>query len=124
MPDEKSRNTVFTPDSSHPTSPHHKANGQFKTGNRASPGRPPKRVEELVLEAVNRAAPPEVIENAISEIFRLAKQYESWKAYQAGVTLALSYQVGRPLLRAEPERNDALETFLQRLRNVGQEDKE
>lgn len=119
MFDDKALTTVL-----HPDDPNRQTNGQFAQGNRASPGRPPKQVEKAILAAVNEVSTPEKIKDALEQMYALAKEYRSWKAYQAALTLSLSYQIGRPVTRIAEENNDALEHFLQRLRNGGQEDEE
>jgi hypothetical protein len=87
----------------HPTSPNHNVMGKFALGNRASvgKGRGTKERELAVLEAINQVAPPERIAHAIDQMFLLAEEHGSWKAYNAAVTLSLAYQLGKPIARSE-----------------------
>lgn len=72
----------------------------WKPGQSGNPlGRPKKRDEQAVNDALNRAAGPERIEYALNRMYELADQYNSWKAWDRYVTLALSYQLGNPTQR-------------------------
>ncbi len=94
---------IVTAQPTHPTYTNHVVTGKFALGNKASAGkgRPKKEQETAVLVAINQVAPPERIAHAIDQMFLLAEQHGSWKAYDAAVTLALNYQLGRPTARVE-----------------------
>ncbi|HXH31593.1 MAG TPA: hypothetical protein VNJ01_12330 [Bacteriovoracaceae bacterium] len=102
----------------HPKSPDHEWNGKFSAGNQAGvgKGRPKKDQEIAALEAVRRAAPPERIEFAIDQMFLLAERHSSWKAYDRAVTLALEYQVGKPVARIETSTEDPISASVARYR--------
>ncbi|MEZ4864152.1 MAG: hypothetical protein R3C14_22760 [Caldilineaceae bacterium] len=106
---------VLTPDAPHPEDPNRDAGGRFVKGHTApGPGRPSRQVEEEILAAVNEVATPERIKNALQEMFRLAEEYGSWKAYKEALTLALAYQIGRPLTRVQ-QQQDTLADILEQL---------
>ena len=74
----------------------------WKPGQSGNPlGRPKKRDEQAINDALNRAAGPDKIEYALNRMYELADQYNSWKAWDRYVTLALSYQLGNPTQRIQ-----------------------
>lgn len=107
--------SVLTPDAAHPEDPNRRADGKFARGNAGGPGRPPRKVEEEILQAVNEVSTPERVKAALEQMFALAEEYKSWKAYQAALTLSLAYQLGRPTTRIQTTGNNTLAELLAQL---------
>jgi hypothetical protein len=51
-------------------------------------------------------------------MFALAQKYESWKAYDAWLTLTLAYQLGKPTIRVEKVEGDPISAALEELRQI------
>jgi hypothetical protein len=94
--------------------------GRFLPGNRASVGivRSPRQAEKDAKLAIEQAAPPEKIQQALDRMFELAEKYESWKAYDAWATLTLAYLIGKPTIRVEKVEGDPISAALEELRQI------
>jgi hypothetical protein len=94
--------------------------GRFLPGNRASVGivRSPRQAEKDAKQAIEQAAPPEKIQQALDRMFELAEKYESWKAYDAWATLTLAYLIGKPTIRVEKVDGDPISAALEELRRI------
>jgi hypothetical protein len=94
--------------------------GRFLPGNRASVGivRSPRQAEKDAKQAIEQAAPPEKIQQALDRMFELAEKYESWKAYDAWATLTLAYLIGKPTIRVEKVEGDPISAALEELRRI------
>jgi hypothetical protein len=94
--------------------------GHFLPGNRASVGivRSPRQAEKDAKQAIEQAAPPEKIQQALDRMFELAEKYESWKAYDAWATLTLAYLIGKPTIRVEKVDGDPISAALEELRRI------
>ena len=118
MFNESTMTAVLQPDADHPTSPHHRANGQFAKGNKAGPGRPSKVREKEVLAAINEAMPPEEITKLIKEMIDLARAQKSWRGIEAALSFCAAYQVGKPVQRiaGDGEEESPLDRVLRKMK--------
>lgn len=62
-------------------------------------GRPKKVVELAALDAVNRAMPPEKIQEVIEKTWGWCEEHKSVNGAIKLLTLTLSYQLGQPVKR-------------------------
>jgi hypothetical protein len=92
--------------------------GRLLPGHSLHGGRQHRAREIAALEAVCRAAPPERIEEALEQMFALAQKYESWKAYEAFLSLTLAYQLGKPTIRVEKIEGDPISAALEEMRRI------
>jgi hypothetical protein len=93
-------------------------NGKFLPGHSLAGGRQRRAQEIKAMEAICRAAPPERIEEALEQMFALAQKYESWKAYDAWLTMVLAYQLGKPTIKIEKVEGDPISAALDELRRI------
>jgi hypothetical protein len=92
--------------------------GRLLPGHSLHGGRQRRAQEIAALDAVCRAAPPDKIEEALEQMFALAQKYESWKAYDAWLTLVLAYQLGKPTIKVERVEGDPISAALEELRRI------
>ena len=118
MFDDRDMTTVLQLDADHPSSPHHRANGQFAKGNKAGPGRPSKVREKEVLAAINEAMPPAEITKLIKEMIAHARAQKSWRGMEAALSFCAAYQVGKPVQRIanNDEEESPLDNILRKMR--------
>ena len=104
---------VLTTDQTHPTSPHHRANGKFAPGNVLG-GRGKRSDERAILAALDAALPPEKIQQVLTDALAWAYEYKSPKVILSIVQFVVAYQIGQPIQRSV-SASGKLETILNRL---------
>jgi hypothetical protein len=100
--------------------PNQDERGRFLPGNRASVGvvRSAREQQRAIMETLQEEGSPENILEALQELKACAKKFNSWKAWEAYITLMLSYQLGKPTIRIEKVEGDPISAALDELRRI------
>lgn len=94
------------------------ANGQFLPGHQmGGPGRPTRKHEEEVLNAIKASFPPERIVAMLEEAYQLAKSTNSSRGIVAVVVDILDRTVGKPTPKPEEPKTNTIDDILAMMRN-------
>jgi hypothetical protein len=94
--------------------------GRFLPGNRAAAGvtRSAREQQRAIMEALQEEGSPDNILYGLQQLKGCAEKFNSWKAWEAYVTLLLSYQLGKPTIRVERVECDPISAELEELRRI------
>ena len=72
--------------------------GRFQPGHRLpGPGRKPKAIEALYLDAIRQSLPPDEVQAIITEAIELARATRSWRGLLEVVQFTVAYGAGKPM---------------------------
>jgi hypothetical protein len=94
--------------------------GRFLPGNRAAAGvaRTTREHQRAIMETLKEEGSPENILYALQQLKGCAEKFDSWKAWEAYLTMLLNYQLGKPTIRVERVEGDPISAALEELRRI------
>lgn len=92
--------------------------GRFLPGSSGGPGRPSRRREEELLQAIKAAFPPEVLTEKLQRALEMAEAQQSPRGMVAVLSFAAAYSLGKPTQRIETDRGEERLALLMELLNT------
>jgi hypothetical protein len=94
--------------------------GRFLPGNKAAAGviRSAREQQRAIMETLQEEGSPENILYALQQLKGCAEKFDSWKAWEAYLTMLLNYQMGKPTIRVERVEGDPISAALEELRRI------